>query len=137
VLPQSVHEPHLLLVAGGTGIAPLRALLMDALRRNASLVPDLLYSARGQDDFAFGEELQALARAGRIGLHQTITRGGTDPEWPGTVGRIDRARLSRVLRDTATLCFVCGPHALVQEVPRALEELGVHPHRIRVEEWSA
>jgi hypothetical protein len=34
------------------------------------------------------------------------------------------------------MCFVCGPPALVEEMPRLLGELGIAPHRIRIEEWT-
>ena len=40
-------------------------------------------------------------------------------------------------RPDDTLCFVCGPEALVHEVPRMLGEIGVTADRIRVEEWAA
>jgi ferredoxin-NADP reductase len=33
------------------------------------------------------------------------------------------------------LCFVCGPAAMVDDVPRMLMNLGVEPERIRIEEW--
>jgi ferredoxin-NADP reductase len=136
VLPPRMAERHALFVAGGTGIAPLRALLVELLRREPSVVPDLLYSARGPGEFAFAAELRALADAGRIRLHQTVTRESVGPGWAGGVGRIHRDRLASVLRDRATLCFVCGPDALVQDVPRHLQALGVLPHRICVEEWT-
>jgi ferredoxin-NADP reductase len=136
VLPDRMNERHALFVAGGTGIAPLRALLLELLRREPSVVPDLLYSARSADEFAFGAELDTLATAGRIRLHQTITRERVDLGGAGGVGRIGRDRLASVVRERETLCFVCGPHGLVQDVPRQLQELGVLAHRIRVEEWA-
>jgi ferredoxin-NADP reductase len=136
VLPERVAERHALFVAGGTGIAPLRPLLLELLRREPSVVPDLIYSARSADEFAFGAELERLSGAGHIRLHQTVTRQGPGRGWAGGVGRIDRDRLASVVRERETLCFVCGPHALVQDVPRQLQELGVLAHRIRVEEWA-
>src|SRR5262249_17360290 len=94
----------------------------------------LVYSARTPDEFAFQEELRALARDGQIELRQTITRSDAT-EWEGTRGRIGRAELEALVHDPATLCFVCGPAALVDDTARLLEELGVARSRIKLEEW--
>jgi ferredoxin-NADP reductase len=133
--PDHPAERNFVFVAGGTGIAPLRSML-----RHAILGPHvtghvgLLYSVRTPDDFAFADEFRALASAGIIELRQTITRD-TDHDWPGARGRIDRGALAALVHDRDTLCFVCGPAAMVDEIPPLLEEIGVPPGRIRIEEW--
>lgn len=133
--PAAPAENRLVFVAGGTGIAPLRAMLRHALA--ARLAVDhvgLLYSARTPDDFAYADEFQSLARHGAIDFRQTITRdGGSD--WSGQRGRITRDTLDSLIQDRETLCFVCGPVAMVDEVPKLLQEIGVERRRIRVEEW--
>jgi ferredoxin-NADP reductase len=121
-------------VAGGTGIAPLRAMLHTALERPDARI-GVLYSARTPDEFAYEEELRALARQGRIELRQTVTRG-SETGWAGPRGRIGRGELAPLVRDPSALCFVCGPPALVDAIPRLLAELGVPPERIRIEEWG-
>jgi len=134
-LPERPDERNFVFVAGGTGIAPLRAML-----RHAILGPyttrhvGLLYSARTPDDFAFVDEFRALASGGMIDFTQTITRD-TEQDWTGARGRIDRAALSALVREADTLCFVCGPAAMVNDMPRLLEEIGVSRGRIRIEEW--
>lgn len=131
--PPNPDEQRFVFIAGGTGISPLRAMLRHALaipHREVGLV----YSARTPDEFAFQDELRALAREGRIELRQTVTRGG-DSDWGGLRGRIGRAELAPLVHDPATLCFVCGPAALVDDTRHLLEELGVDRHRIKVEEW--
>ncbi len=134
--PARVREPAVAFVAGGSGIAPLRAMLHEAL--GAAEPPDVsvLYSARTAEEFAFDDELLALAAGGRIRYAKTATRE-TGGMWQGSRGRISRAQLEAVVaRPDDTLCFVCGPEALVHEVPRMLEEIGVASDRIRVEEWA-
>jgi NAD(P)H-flavin reductase len=130
--PPNPDEPRFVFIAGGTGIAPLRAMLRHALR-----IPHrdigLFYSARTPDEFAYERELRELASAGRIELRQTVTRSSGD-DWTGARGRIGRAALEELVHDPATLCFVCGPPALVDEMPKLLEELGVPRSRIRIEE---
>jgi ferredoxin-NADP reductase len=132
--PSDPVERRFVFIAGGTGIAPLRAML-----RHALAIPHreigLLYSARSPEDFAYEGELRALARAKRIQLRQTVTRGG-GAEWMGGRGRIGRAELAPLVHDPATLCFVCGPSTLVEGTTRLLEELGVRSDRIRIESWT-
>lgn len=131
--PPDPAERRFVFIAGGTGIAPLRAMMRHALRR-AHRDIGVLYSARTPDEFAYAEELQSLARGGQIELRQTVTR---DPasEWTGSRGRLGRAELEPLVHDPATLCFVCGPPTLVDDIPRLLQALGVAPQRIRIEEW--
>ena len=64
----------------------------------------------------------------------TVTRAG-ETAWSGARGRLDRAALGELVHDPATLCFVCGPPALVAEMPALLTALGVPRSRIRLEEW--
>jgi NAD(P)H-flavin reductase len=133
IFPPDPDERRFVFIAGGTGIAPLRAMLQRALHlphRNIGL----FYSVRTPDEFAFESELKTLAGAGEIELRQTVTRA-TDHDWTGSRGRLNRDALAELVHDPATLCFICGPPALVDEMPRILTELGIPPQRIRIEEW--
>lgn len=131
--PPDPVERRFVFIAGGTGIAPLRAMLRHALA-HAHREIGVLYSARTAAEFAYEEELRALARDQRIELRQTITRedGGA---WTGGRGRFGRADLAPLVHNPATLCFICGPQPLVDGTRQHLEDLGVAPSRIRVEEW--
>jgi len=132
--PPAPAERQFIFIAGGTGIAPLRAMLHHAL-----VIPHnqigLLYSARTPDEFAYENELRALALDGRIELRQTVTRM-VDDTWNGPRGRIGRAELRPLVHNPATLCFICGPPALVAEMSTLLADLGIARSRIRVEEWG-
>jgi ferredoxin-NADP reductase len=132
--PADPEERRFIFIAGGTGIAPLRAML-----RHALMVPHrnigLFYSARTPDEFAFEGELRSLAGAGEIELRQTVTRA-TESEWSGARGRLNREALEELVHDPATLCFVCGPQALVDEMPKILTDLGIPRARIKIEEWG-
>ena len=136
LVPETLTCPRLLFVAGGTGIAPLRAMIDHVLRRDPSRRLSLLYSARRGDEFAFIDELRAHADAGRIELHQTVTRDES-ATWAGGRGRIGRTHFESVLHDAAaTLCFVCGPRTMVTEAVASLQELGVPESAIRTEGWA-
>jgi ferredoxin-NADP reductase len=133
--PDAPVESRFLFIAGGTGIAPLRAML-----RHSITVPHdtigLMYSARLPEEFAYADEFRAMAEAGVVELRMTVTRDVGPGSWTGPRGRITRAELEPLLHDARTLCFVCGPPALVDEMPKLLETLGVAPERVRTEEWS-
>lgn len=131
--PEAPTERHFLFVAGGTGIAPLRAMYRHAVAQGHQDV-GVLYSARTPEDMAFAAELQELAEQGRIQLRMTVTREADDA-WAGQRGRIRAELLGPLLRDPESLCFVCGPRALVDDMPKLLADLGVSPERIRIEEW--
>lgn len=131
--PPAPDERRFVFIAGGTGIAPLRAMMHRALHlphRNIGL----FYSVRTPDEFAFEQELRGLAHAGEIELRQTVTRA-TDADWTGPRGRLNREALGELVHHPATLCFVCGPPALVDEMPKILAELGIPRERIKMEEW--
>lgn len=133
-LPETPSERRFLFIAGGTGISPLRAMVHHALA-----VPHyeigVLYSARTPNDFAYESELRELAGRGQIDLHLRVTRDESLGDWSGTRGRFSSVDLAPLVHGRETLCFVCGPPALVEEIPKALEELGVPRSRIRTEEW--
>jgi ring-1,2-phenylacetyl-CoA epoxidase subunit PaaE len=134
--PSSLQQSRVLFVAGGTGIAPVRAMVDHVMRRHPAEKISLLYSTRRSDEFAFVEELRAYERAGRLELHQTVTRD-EDTSWGGRRGRIGRNHFEAVLHDpAATLCFVCGPPSLVSESAATLKELGVPEKLIRTEDWG-
>ena len=135
VFPPDATDTHLLFVAGGTGIAPLRAMLDHARRRHPAHQAALMYSARRADEFAFLPEFEALASAGALELHRTVTRD--DDEWEGQRGRVGRAHFEAVLHDPLrTLCFVCGPPQMVGESVTTLTALGVPDAAIRREQWG-
>ena len=133
LFPDAPAERHFLFIAGGTGIAPLRAMIRHA-RRSVAGTFHLLYSARTPFDFAYRRELCGMARRGEIALTLTATRDVTDI-WRGERGRITASQLAALIEAPATLCFVCGPAAMVDDVPRMLHDLGIDRSRIRVEEW--
>jgi ferredoxin-NADP reductase len=134
MFPDEPEERRFLFIAGGTGISPLRAMLRHALNVPHDAI-GLMFSARTPGEFAYEREWRALARDRRIDLKLTVTRDVSEP-WEGRRGRFSASDLAPLVHGRETLCFVCGPPALVQEMPQILVELGVTKERIRVEEWG-
>ena len=132
-VPAAAESAPLLLVGGGTGIAPLRAVALERLDRADAPQVVLLYSARTAEEFAFDEEFAALDRQGRLRVHLTVTRDERTAEWPGRSGRVDDALLAAALPGRDAWCLVCGPAGFVGTVTATLEGLGVPAERIVVE----
>jgi NAD(P)H-flavin reductase len=132
-LPERVETP-LLFIAGGTGIAPLRAMLIERLSRPTKHPVSLIYSARSVDEFAFRLELAALETAGRITSYFTVTRE-EKTEWQGRRGRISEALLREALPSTTATCLVCGPPSLVDDTRALLATLGVGVEQILTEKY--
>jgi ferredoxin-NADP reductase len=128
----------LLLVAGGSGMCPLMAMIRHRAARGSRVPTRLLYSSRSLDDVIFREELDALsARADGLEVFHTLTRS-RPAGWTGYARRIDREMLAEVgwPRDLSPLCLVCGPTALVEAVGQALVELGCPPERVKTERFG-
>lgn len=134
VFPQHPRERSFFFIAGGTGIAPMRSMIRHAVLSGIQGRLRLLYSARTPRDFAYLSELRGMASRGEVELALAATRE-VPPRWRGERGRISPAQLAGLLDDPLTLCFVCGPAAMVADVPPMLQTLGVDQNRIRLEDW--
>ena len=132
-LPARVESP-LLFVAGGTGIAPLRSMLIEHVSRPTRFPTALIYSARSVDEFAFRPELAALEASGRIASYFTVTRE-EDSKWEGRRGRISEALLKEALPSSDSTCLVCGPPQLVNDARTLLTQLGVADSQILIEKY--
>lgn len=129
LFPGNPSVDHFIFIAGGTGIAPIRAMIRQALSSGQRGSMKLLYSAKTHDDFAYLPELGEMAANEGLDLRLHVTRGMTER------GRIGLAHLAPLVQQPETLCFVCGPESMVADVPPMLQELGIARDRIRVEEW--
>lgn len=137
LFPSEAADERLLFIAGGTGIAPIRAMIRQALMTGRRGPMKLSYSAKTADDFAYLSELEDMARRAELELHLHVTREVPDASTSAgrRAGRIGMAEIAPLIDDPATLCFVCGPETMVAAVPRMLLDLGIDRGRIRVEEW--
>ena len=128
----------LLLVAGGSGICPLMAMIRHRAARRSSVPTRLLYSSRSLEDVIYRDELDRLAaRADGFELFHTLTRS-QPTDWTGFARRIDRGMLASVgwPPEQRPLCMVCGPTPLVEEVASTLVDLGNPPDRVKTERFG-
>ena len=126
----------LLLVAGGSGVVPLMAMIRHRNASGSSVGALLLLSSRSWDDIIYREELDSLSGHGLAVVH-TLTRS-QPPGWSGYSRRVDAGMLAEVGQDAneQPLAYVCGPTPFVEAVATALVQLGHEPHRIKTERFG-
>src|SRR3984893_13184874 len=112
----------LLLVAGGSGIVPLMAMLRHRASVGSTVATRLLYSSRSFEDVIYRDELDRLVKSTTmLEVVQTLTRVHP-PEWTGYHRRVDPQMLREVAwpPDQHSLTFVCGPTPFVETVATGL-----------------
>jgi len=128
----------LLLVAGGSGIAPLMAMIRHRQATGNDAPVRLLFSSRSYGDIIFREELERLAAEDEtLQITHTLTRS-TPPGWEGYDRRIDEEMLGEVAfsPDERPLTYICGPTPLVETVATDLVGLGHEPARVKTERFG-
>ena len=126
----------LLLVAGGSGVVPLMAMLRYRAATNSTVPAVLLLSSRTWDDVIYRDELERLGGDGLAVVH-TLTRAQPDG-WAGYSRRVDAAMLAEVgpTAQENPHVYVCGPTPFVEAVAEALVGLGHDASRIRTERFG-
>jgi len=128
--PLDQHKgKDLVLIAMGTGVAPLRSTLRHVLRR-----PDdfgqliVLYGARTPDDFCYRDET-AMWQAAGVELRQVISKPD-GYEWAGSTGYV-QSLLDHVLPElTEPIALVCGSPEMITHTRDRLQEMGLAPEAI-------
>jgi ferredoxin-NADP reductase len=127
----------LLLIAGGSGLVPLMAMLRHRARSGSRVPARLLLSARTAADILYRDELGELEPADGAEVFITLTREPAS-EWTGFTRRVDRALLAETgwSPSASPRVFVCGPTSFVEAVAAALVELGHDPALIKTERFG-
>lgn len=128
----------LLLVAGGSGIVPLMAMVRHRIAAGSDVPVKLLYSTRSPEDVIYRQELEGFAaRNDGLDVIHTYTRS-QPPGWTGYSRRIDLPLLEEVAWPPVdgARAYVCGPTSFVETVAAALLALGYDPARVRTERFG-
>ncbi len=129
----------LLLVAGGSGLVPLMAMLRHRAAAGAASAIDtrLLLSARTWEDVLYRDELERRCSEPAVRVYRTLTRA-QPPGWSGFDRRVDAEMLALVGPNPSELplIFICGPTAFVERAADVLVELGHQPAAIRAERFG-
>jgi ferredoxin-NADP reductase len=126
----------LLLLAGGSGVVPLRAMLRHRARAGSSVPVRLLYSVRRLPDVIYHSELSVEPDG--VQVIYTLTRQ-QPPGWTGYARRVDAAMIGEIAWPVARtpLAYVCGPTNFVEAVAADLVALGYPPLRVKTERFGA
>jgi len=136
-----VWEPSqggpLFLVAGGSGVVPLMAMIRVRAAAKSNAQTRLLFSSRSWDDVIYREELERL-HDNKLSVLHTLTRA-QPPDWTGYSRRVDEEMLTEVAPSPAEqpLVYICGPTPFVEAVAGTLVRLGHEPQRIKTERFGA
>ena len=128
----------LLLIAGGSGVVPLMAMLRHRKAAGVTGTARLLYSARQAEELIYRQELEALANDGsNLDVFLTLTRGAP-AGWTGFSRRIDTAMLTTVVGRLGRILqvFICGPTLMVEAAANGLNEIGISAESIRTERFG-
>jgi ferredoxin-NADP reductase len=128
----------LLLVAGGSGLVPLMAIIRHRKATGSTVPTRLLYSSRSYEEVIYRDELDQLVR-GEVGLEvtHTLTRS-QPPGWTGYRRRIDDSLLREVAwpSEQYPLAYMCGPTQMVETAASVLVPLGYDPARVKTERFG-
>jgi ferredoxin-NADP reductase len=125
----------ILLIAGGSGVVPLMAMLRHRAAAASNAEARLLVSAASWEDLLYRDE---LAHGGDgVSIHLTLTRRQPDG-WDGSSRRVDAEMLQAVGPGPSPglRTYVCGPTAFVEHVADLLVELGHEPAAIHTERFG-
>jgi len=128
-------EGPLLLVAGGSGLVPLMAMLRHRRAAGADGDARLLLSVREVEDILYRDELDRMES---VTIQVTLTRGEPPEGWRGTTGRINAEMLAALGPgpEAKPRVYVCGPTPFVEEAARLLVGLGHDPSAVHTERFG-
>lgn len=124
-------KDDLLLIAGGTGVAPFRSFIRYIVDNKLKNKVTLLYSCRTRNDIVYAKELKKLEKSIKVLI--TLTR----EEWDGLKGRIDKEFIKKNVDGLKKkLVYICGPPEMVESVKEGLISLNVDNNKIKTERWG-
>ncbi|MFS0911294.1 FAD-binding oxidoreductase [Microbacterium sp. 179-I 3D2 NHS] len=134
--PSATERRPVQLIAGGSGIVPLMAMMRAATDAGATASVRLLYSVRTPDDALYRGDVESAGDAG-VDVRWAYTRSAA-AGWDGTVGRVDEAsvRAATWPPEQEPIVFVCGPTGFVEHVADILVRIGHDPARVRTERFG-
>lgn len=135
-------DAEMILIGGGAGIAPLRAIVHDQLEsRGTKRRMSLWYGARNRNEICFADEFDALAaRHENFSWHVALSDRNADPSWDGPRGLIHA-----VVRDNCLAehdapedaeYYLCGPPLMSSAVLAMLEDFGVEADSILFDDFG-
>jgi NAD(P)H-flavin reductase len=133
-VPWPIHrsvDMHLLVIAGGLGMAPLRSLMVVAARMSARLASiSLIYGAREPSEFLFKKDIKAWEDDS--GVNALLTVDHPTEQWDKNVGVVTTLFDETIDQPWETVAMMCGPDVMLGAGSIALGRVGVPAHQIWV-----
>lgn len=126
----------MILVAGGSGLAPVLALLMDAADKGVQRAVTLLFGAQREADLYALDEIAALAQRwrGKFTFIPVLSAVPDGAPWPGERGMV-ADRIAGVL-EHGSHAYLCGPPPMVDACAATLERCGIAPEHIHADRFT-
>ncbi|MDQ7814982.1 MAG: ferric reductase-like transmembrane domain-containing protein [Patescibacteria group bacterium] len=125
-------KDKILLIAGGVGITPIRALAEDAVKKSIDTV--MLYGGRDTSSLVLKNELDGLAASKHLRTHYVLSH---QEDWGGEKGFIDDEKISRLVPDFADRdLYLCGPAPMLKTVLSLAKQLRIPKDQIHFEKFS-
>jgi ferredoxin-NADP reductase len=126
------------LIAGGSGIVPLMAMIRSRMSSASNAPFRLLYSVREPGAILYRDELEALSEHDHfVNLTYAYTRAAPK-DWPRPPSRIDASLIANTTwpSNLVATCYVCGPTPFVESATGLLSASGNSPDKIRAERFG-
>lgn len=129
-------DSPLLFLAGGSGLAPILAILKQAASERCERSATLLFGARASRDLYALQEIESIGRnwRGRFRFTPVLSESAADDRWTGLTGFVTE-HLDENLEAGAD-CYVCGPPAMVDAASSTLDRLGISASRIFADRFT-
>lgn len=127
---------HAVLVSGGTGITPFRAMVLLKAGAGAAGRLTVCCSARTPELLLFRSEYADWQKAGAVVVARITRPDESTRRWKGPVGRWTATDVAAIAADPAAVYYLCGPNKMVSDLREGLRDAGTPPENIRTEKWG-
>jgi len=135
-------DAEMVFIGGGAGMAPMRSHIFDQLKRlKSSRKISFWYGARSLRELFYQDEYDALAdEFDNFEWHVAMSDPQPEDNWEGLTGFIHNVLYDQYLKDHPAPedCefYMCGPPIMNQSVIQMLEDLGVEPENIMLDDFG-
>jgi glycine betaine catabolism B len=128
--------PKIALLGGGIGITPFMSFCKNATDKGLSSKITLFYGCRTENDLAFREELEELAKKNKSLKLISIINQPTE-QWKGQTGTINAEMVKQELPDyKENMFYTCGPPPMVEAMEKLIVNLGLQKEKLKREYFS-
>lgn len=138
----SENDREMVLIAGGAGIAPMRSIILDQLARGTGRKISLWFGARNRQDLCYYDEFHALAgQHDNFSIHAVLSEPETNDQWTGETGFVHAVVRDNYLGNHPSPreaeYYLCGPPVMATAVLEMLDEFGVAPDNIYLDDFAS